>query len=106
MNQLGDIVLACQFDCEPENYDDKGYCRHLVGFTTATDKKRFHPRRIRRGENGEVISEFVDGSKPQPVHPKDILVRITGSDRVYRDVDKIKPDWDGWIESNILEAVA
>lgn len=105
--QNGDIVNACQYGCEVEDLDNNGYCRHLVGFTRITkpgEPEAFDPRKPRYNENGEIIAEFVDGSDPQPVLKTDIKVRITGSCRVYRDVDRYPPKW--LKQSAIEEAVA
>lgn len=90
----GDIVNACQFGCETEDLDDKGFCRHMVGFADPKIPGMFHPQTPRYSNDGdEVISVFTDGSNPQKLLQSDVQVRVTNSLRVYRDVDRYPPKW-------------
>ena len=64
----------------PEDLDDNGYCRHLVGFTT--DGKQMEPTSI-----NSMGRQVTLGHTKMPVRKTDQLVPITVSSRVYRDVD-------------------
>ena len=83
----GAKVNACPYGCDLESLDEHGYCRHLVGFTNATDEE------IRSGQaTFEPMVQVKDrrvvqGGKPKVVQKTDKIVRITISARVYRDVD-------------------
>jgi hypothetical protein len=101
-------VCACPFGCNFERgLDDHGYCRHMVGFSA--DGVTFEPvirdpKAGRRNtkmptkdvqemtgidEAGQPIYETVKVGTPVKLSPGDVLVRVTISYRVYRDVDKI-----------------
>lgn len=75
----GEKVNVCPFGCTDPELDDNGYCRHVVGFTN--DGVTYEP--FEMGPHGR---RQVRGDKPQPIMPKDKLVRITTSSRVYREV--------------------
>lgn len=99
-------VNACPFGCEFRHLDDHGYCRHLIGFSN--DQRHFEPmvkdpvtgRRVVRVRNKpkEEVSEWDDDGKPvmmqvsepilEPVLKGDVLVKISTSFRVYRDVSE------------------
>ena len=97
-------VNACPFGCEFKHLDESGYCRHLVGFTD--NGKQFEPmvrvkgkRVVRcRTVETEEMAEFDDNGNPVmekvkvPVLDKvmagDVLVKISTSYRVYRNIDK------------------
>lgn len=103
----GMVVNACPFNCEGDDLDEKGLCRHLIGYTNNTEeecragKGQYEPlvyegdsrmvrvereRKPAMGPGGKKVT--VEG-KPilPPVLKSDKLVRITTSCRVYRDVD-------------------
>src|SRR5260370_40383744 len=77
----GEKVNFCPFKCAPEELDEHGYCRHLVGFTN--DKKTFEPMvRVKRGRRmgkvrkegtGEFITEWEEGDDgPQIMVPEEV----------------------------------
>ena len=82
---LGEKVNFCPFGCADEQIDDKGYCPHLVGFTT--DGKAMEPV-VQMTPDFEGASTYVAvlGSRRELVRKDDELVRITVSSRVYRKV--------------------
>lgn len=102
-------VNACPFGCDFKDLDDHGYCRHLIGFSN--DGKRFEPmirdpgtgRRIVRCRQRptDEVAEWDDEGVPRMmkvmepmldnVRKNDVLVRISISYRVYRDVGGTKP---------------
>jgi hypothetical protein len=71
----------CPFGCrmDDEGVDQNGYCRHLVGFTN--DGKTMEPLVKHRFHQSH--------GAPQPVRKDDVLVRVTVSYRVYRNVDAV-----------------
>jgi hypothetical protein len=90
----GEIVNACPFGCEDEELDRFGYCRHLVGFTDKVGPKdkalpaaTYEPRIVLDDAHEDDERQMVNGRDPQPVRKDDVLMRITSSYRVYRDVD-------------------
>lgn len=102
-------VAFCPFGCNGRQMDDNGYCRHLVGFTFDSPEKAkkglatMEP--MVRGYRGSRIVQvpmkvdpdagggvdFQGRSLMVPDLPAvlktDVLVQITTSYRVYRDVD-------------------
>lgn len=97
----GDKVNFCPFGCEDKHLDEHGYCKHLVGFTN--DGKAYEPmkrnavgRRVVQVPTKEVGMEQDDDGVMQkvfapvlpPVQKTDVLVPISVSSRVYRDVTK------------------
>lgn len=77
----GSRTSFCPYGCTPEDLDENGYCRHLVGFSS--DDKTMEPMVM--DERGRRV---VVGSKREPLRKTDKLVLITVSSRVYRDVDE------------------
>ena len=103
-------VNACPFGCGFSKLDENGYCRHLIGFSN--DQKTFEPMvydphtgrrvvKVARRETGQnpvawnddgvPVMEAVFELVPEKIQPDDVLVRITSSYRVYRDVGKSTP---------------
>lgn len=74
----GEVVNFCPYGCDTTALDERGYCFHLVGFTT--NGRVMEPRVVRK-DDGRII---VDGKKPQKLKAGDLLVKITTTARVYR----------------------
>lgn len=79
----GALVNGCPFGCGHEDLDKRGYCRHLVGFTN--DGEVLEPL-VRTGEDEVKVVGPGLKDKPKKVQPGDVLVKITTSSRVYRQV--------------------
>jgi hypothetical protein len=87
-------VEVCPFGCEKADMDGFGYCRHLIGFTNA----QLAEGPVKDAKGGEVELLTVEenskrkvvSGKRAPLQRGDILIRITSSRRVYRDVDAAK----------------
>lgn len=105
--KVGEALNACPFGCETEDLDEGGKCRHLIGYTNDTpemfkrgqgtyeplvqdgDQRRVAMRRERRESRDAAGKKvMIDGPPiPEKGRPSDVLVRITISYRVYRNVD-------------------
>ena len=113
---LGEVVNFCKVagavggwnPCEDSELDTNGHCRHLIGFTNATESEcksgraTYEPMVKRNGRRvvqverdlvrinpHEEPAEYEAGPPKLPrVHRDDVIVQITCSSRVYRDVDK------------------
>jgi hypothetical protein len=83
----------CPCGCPDTALNEHGYCEHLVGFTN--DGRSYEPREFPAKDPKtpleSAILERVDGSKPLPVLPDDILVQITTTARVYRGAKVEQP---------------
>ncbi len=80
----GQQVNLCPFGCHPDELDECGYCRHLVGFSKG--KEMFEP--MEEVTQGHFVYKRVNGKTPKPILKTDHLERITCNYyRVYRDVD-------------------
>ena len=82
----GEKVNFCPFGCSDDELDDHGYCRHLVGFTSADhdgckmmEKRIVDPALLTPGCRERV------GPEREAVQKRDKLVQITSSYRVYRE---------------------
>lgn len=103
----GRKVNACPYGCTFAKLDESCYCRHLIGFTN--DKKTYEPHKRIGGRRvvvvpmvaTEEIAEWSEDGDGPPViervmvprlplvKPDDVLIQISTSWRVYRDVDKL-----------------
>lgn len=111
--KTGERAFACPFGCADGKTDENGYCRHLIGFTNSSEaeckagKGLFEPMiRDKDGRRKVMVKRKLVARTPgyedddeegeieagepilEKVLPSDILVRITVSSRVYRDVKK------------------
>jgi hypothetical protein len=94
----GGVHNACPFGCVGRAVDDKGYCKHLVGFSE--DCKTYEPmvmkkgrrvvqvplvetKEMEMGDEGEMQPIMVPA--PLPCQPRDLFIRISTSFRVYRE---------------------
>lgn len=82
----GQQVNLCPFGCAPDELDENGYCRHLVGFSRG--KEMFEPNEpVTVGYHTYMRT---NGKTPKPILKTDHLERITCNYyRVYRDVDNL-----------------
>jgi hypothetical protein len=114
--QTGQRAYACPYGCAEGRTDEHGYCRHLIGFTNNSEAEckkglGWYEPMIKGADGRRLVmvrrqpvakmpnynyddeeSEDVEEGAPilEKVLPSDILVRITISSRVYRDVAKKK----------------
>lgn len=84
MNDL--IVGICPFGCRgvdgdrPSDFDDNGYCRHLVGFITLTADQRPNGRLFERLEGVEAAEKDADDNLTgRKIHTG--VMRVTGKNR-------------------------
>lgn len=79
--EQGEVVNHCPFGCQgvasedaPGDLDERGYCRHLVGFTN--DGKKYEP--LVRNVGGQVDKcQVLGGARRCQIQPGDQLVNPT-----------------------------
>ena len=103
-------VNFCPYGCDDLDLDEHGYCYHLIGFTLPGDRTKYEPLlppvkdwddpQDHDGlskEMGFLCRTHEAGvrktgcGKRGKVQKGDVLVDITCSCRVYRDIDR--PEW-------------
>lgn len=91
-----EIKNHCPYGCE--SVDERGYCRHLVGFTN--NGKTLEPIIYIKDKDGEQTGLVVvrGGKKTQPVEKGDKLVNPT---HIQKDVQGLLHNANEWVSSRV-----
>ncbi len=93
-------VNLCPFECTEQDLDqERGYCKHLVGFTQKG--KLLEPLEYKKAYGQSKTVRPITGGRRQKVEKKDVLVLMeNGYQRVYRK-DFVVP---GWVPPMVVDA--
>lgn len=79
-----DVIRFCPFGCrEVHEFDARGYCCHLVGFSSGESEYYEPLKKKSLSANADIPIWVTDGSDPRPIMPGMHKERITSSYRIY-----------------------